>query len=143
MKDVDGGVEASEVSDNEELAVVEEMDLAECFDVSYEKRNGLRYDVSEGMHRYYRVYMLVRARHQSGGGRGAGMGWRMVVEGEGEARVRYFGDQVFRKVEFGVGTPSPLGQGIRAMMLSRVVGCFSQWLSTVLQLSCYNFFVHM
>ena len=38
MKDVDGGVEASEVSDNEELAVVEEMDLAECFDVSYEKR---------------------------------------------------------------------------------------------------------
>ena len=46
--------------------------------------------------------------------------------GEGEARVRYFG--VFRKVEFGVGTPSPLGQGVRAMMLSRVVGCFSQWL---------------
>ena len=37
--------------------------------------------------------MLVRARHQSGGGRGSGMGWRMVVEGEGEARVRYFGDQ--------------------------------------------------
>ena len=37
--------------------------------------------------------MLVRARHQTGGGRGAGMGWRMVVEGEGEARVRYFGDQ--------------------------------------------------
>ena len=48
MKDVDGGVEASEVSDNEELAVVEETDLTECFDEKRNGEHGLRYDVSEG-----------------------------------------------------------------------------------------------
>ena len=59
------------MSDVEELAVVEEVDLAGCFDVSYEKRNGehgLRYrsdDVSD----------------QSGRGGGADVGWRMVVGG--------------------------------------------------------------
>ena len=81
VNDVDSGVVASrgselsdggsEVSDVEELAVVEEVDLAGCFDVSYEKRNG-----EHGLR-----YRSVRTGHQSGGGGGADVGWRMVVGG--------------------------------------------------------------
>ena len=95
VKDVDSGVVASrgselsdggsEVSDVEELDVVEEVDLAGCFDVSYEKRNGehgLRYrsdDVSEG-------WTPVRRRRR--GRCGVENGGRGLVIGEG-ARVSY------------------------------------------------------